>query len=368
MKIAIIYDWIDKWGGVERLLLALHEQYPDADWYTSYYDEEVAIWAKNLHIKTSFIQYLPAFIRNSRVLSLFLYPYAFESFDLSRYDVVISVTSSFAKSVITKPQTKHICYLLTPTRYLWGMTDDYLPQWQQVLFASFLRKLRKWDFIAAQRPDKIITLSKHVAERIKKYYKREADILYPPFDSDYWDNIKKSVSHHPEFISGSHYYLIVARAEPYKKIDLIIDLFNNRKDKLIIISTGSQLSQLKQKASVNISFKENLTDQQLAGYYIHAKALLIPQEEDFGYSSLEAQFFGCPVIAYGHSGVAETIDKTHNSKLVSHQTQTAFQDELERFEAIAYNGDSGKAINKAHFENFSKQKFINTLSSLITHV
>ncbi len=361
MKIAIVYDWIDKWGGVERLLLTLHEQYPDADWYTSYYDQKSAVWAKNLRIKTSFIQKLPAFIRNSRLLSFILYPYAFESFNLNEYDLVVSVTSSFAKGVITKPQTKHICYLLTPTRYLWGMTDVYLSKWKQIIFAPLLKKLRKWDYIAAQRPDVILTLSKHVANRCLNYYKREAKVVYPPFDIQYWDEIKKSI---PVIKERSDYYLVVSRLEYYKKVNLLIDLFNQRGDKLIIVGTGSQKLKLQQKANNNIFFKENLSDKELAQLYIRAKALIMPQEEDFGYVSLEAQFFGCPVIAYKESGVSETLDKTNDSRLVDTQSIASFQHELERFEAVAYNVDKRQRIHKEHFEQFSQSHFINTLLKL----
>ncbi len=361
MKIAIVYDWIDKWGGVERLLLTLHEQYPDADWYTSYYHPKTAIWAKNLRIKTSFIQKLPAFIRNSRLLSFILYPYAFESFNLNEYDLVISVTSSFAKGVITKPQTKHICYLLTPTRYLWGMTDEYLSVWKQILFAPILASLRKWDFIAAQRPDIMFTLSNHVAKRCVDYYKRKPTVLYPPFDMDYWNNLKKKINNQNQ---QPDYYLVVSRLEYYKKVELIVDLFNARQDKLVIVGSGTLKQHIKQKAHGNIVFKENVYDLQLAELYTNAKALIIPQEEDFGYVSLEAQFFGCPVIAYKESGVSETLDKTNNSRLVDTQTVAAFQHELERFEAVAYNVDKRQRIRKEHFEQFSQSHFINTLLKL----
>ena len=112
-KIAIVYDWLDKWGGVERVLLTLHEVFPTADFYTSYYDKNKARWAKDFHIKTSFLQKLPRFIREHRVMSLPLYPFAFESFNFSEYDCVISVTSSFAKGVVTRPETRHLCYLLS---------------------------------------------------------------------------------------------------------------------------------------------------------------------------------------------------------------------------------------------------------------
>ena len=211
MKVAIVYDWIDKCGGVERLLLVLHEMFPKADWYTSYYDKTGAPWAKNLNIHTSFIQKLPGFIRSSRVLSLLLYPYAFESFNFNGYDVVISVTSSFAKGVITKPGTKHICYMLTPTRYLWGMSDIYIKGWRRVIAAPVIEKLRKWDYIAAQRPDTIVSLSKAVAYRAETYYKRMSEVLYPPFDTGYWGKVKGGIKKPGSFIAEDDYYLVVSR-------------------------------------------------------------------------------------------------------------------------------------------------------------
>lgn len=365
MKIAIVYDWIDKWGGVERLLLALHEQFPEADWYTSYYDGKNASWAHKLRIKTSFLQRLPSFIRKSRVLSLILYPYAFESFDLSGYDIVISVTSSFAKGVITKPSTTHICYMLTPSRYLWGMTNDYLSTWQLIIMAPILSNLRKWDYIAAQRPDIILTLSKHVAKRISHYYHRTSEILYPPFDINYWTEIKTKLKDRKSKSTPSTYYLLVSRLEPYKKVDLLIETFKKRKDTLIIIGKGTKKTDLVENAPKNINFMDTITDQELAYLYAHAKALILPQEEDFGYVSLEAQFFDCPIITFKESGVVETIDKDHSHRLVTNQSASAFQEELERFEAVAYNVDRRKRVNSTHFEKFSKSNFINTLLSKI---
>jgi len=190
-KMAIVYDWIDKWGGVERILLTLHEVFPKADFYTSYYNSEKAPWARSLNIKTSFIQRLPNFIKNNRVLSFFLYPYAFEAFDFTDYDLIISVTSSFAKAIITKPKTVHINYLLTPTRYIWVSPKLYLNDLLfKIISAIFLDRLKKWDFIAAQRPDKIISISETVAKRCKKYYHRQSEIIYPGFDRKYWTEIR----------------------------------------------------------------------------------------------------------------------------------------------------------------------------------
>src|SRR3990167_1747574 len=242
-KIAVVYDWIDKWGGVERVLLTLQEMFPQAIFYTSYYDSGQAAWAKNLRIKTSFIQNFPSYIRKSRIACFPFYPYAFETFDFSNFDLVISVTSAFAKSIITKPGTRHICYLLTPTRYLWSHSKDYFgDKFINSVLSPYLANLRKWDFIAAQRPDKIISISSTVSERCQKYYQRESEVIYPPFDIDYWSKIKSEIqkmsfrpkwmnpsqptfeldSSTPKIIArndnGGKYYLIVSRLEPYKRV------------------------------------------------------------------------------------------------------------------------------------------------------
>ena len=196
-RIAIVYDWIDKWGGVERVLLTLHKMFPEAVFYTSYFDSVKAGWAKDLKIKTSFIQKLPDFIKKSRIASLPFYPFAFESFNFNEFDLVISVTSSFAKSIITQPKTKHVCYLLTPTRFLWSHKKDYLNnRLVSYLVHGYLEKTKKWDYVAAQRPDKIISISQAVADRCLKYYKRRSEVIYPPFNIDYWREIKSKIKRH----------------------------------------------------------------------------------------------------------------------------------------------------------------------------
>src|SRR3989338_7774346 len=191
MKTAIVYDWIDKWGGVERLLLTLSEIFPDADFYTSIYDPIKAPWAKDLNIKTSYMQRLPDKIKKNRILSIPFYPFAFENFNFNNYDLVISVTSSFAKGIITKPETKHICILLTPPRFLWLYSHLYIPADYQSLFWGYLQYLKKWDLAAANRPDKIISISKTVQKRTKKIYNRDSEVIYPPFDFSYWGKIKQ---------------------------------------------------------------------------------------------------------------------------------------------------------------------------------
>src|SRR3989338_8390229 len=186
MKVALVYDRVNKWGGAERVLLALHELFPDAPLYTSVYDRKKASWAdvfdpsagSGQGIKTSFLQKIPFSTRHELFAALM--PLAFESFSFDEYDLVISVTSEAAKGIITKPKTMHICYCLTPTRYLWSGYNDYFKNpYFRFISKPLVSYLRFWDKIAAQRPDAYIAISKEVQGRIKKYYGRESTVIYP---------------------------------------------------------------------------------------------------------------------------------------------------------------------------------------------
>ncbi|NTU72618.1 glycosyltransferase family 4 protein [Candidatus Roizmanbacteria bacterium] len=341
-KIAIVYDWIDKWGGVERVLLTLKDLYPEAVFYTSFYDAKKAPWATSLSIKTSFMQRLPRFIKSSRVLSALFFPFAFESFDLSDYDCVVSVCSAYSKGVITRPETHHVCYLLTPTRFLWFQRSLY--QIRGVfagLAAIFVRKQQEWDSIAAQRPDAYISISQCVAERCKTIYHRESEVVYPPFPLEYWESTLKNTSSYTSKVMmalrGEPFYLIVSRLEKYKRIDLVIEAFKHTNKRLVMVGTGTQKNSLNKKMSSNIMWIEHLEDRELVQLYSHAEALIMPQEEDFGYVALEAQLFGCPVIAYGKGGALETVKKDKTGLFFDEQSSTGISSAVARFEKVSYN-------------------------------
>lgn len=181
MRVAIVYDRVNKWGGAERVLLTLHEMFPSAPLYTSVYNPNSAAWAKVFpKIYTSFLQNFPL-AKSSHELYAVLMPLAFESFDFDKYDLVVSVTSEAAKGIITKPGTKHICYMLTPTRYLWSGYEVYFKNpILKFISKPVINYLRSWDKVAASRPDEIIAISTEVQKRIKKYYNRESKIIFPP--------------------------------------------------------------------------------------------------------------------------------------------------------------------------------------------
>lgn len=374
-KIAIVYDWIDKWGGVERILLDLHKMFPQAVFHTSYFDKAKAGWAKNLKIKTSFLQKFPDFIKKNRILSFIFYPFVFESFDFSGFDLVISVTSSFAKSVITKPGTQHICYLLTPTRYLWTHRRDYIKNKSiDYLIDGYLKLFENWDLTVSQRPDKIISISDTVKNRCLKYYKRESEVVYPGFDIKYWKNIKDQISKIKvtdkisKIFKNKKYFLVVSRLEQYKKVDLAIKAFNKLNKPLIIVGEGSQADKLKQIAGKKITFLAKLSDVELGNLYLNAQALIMPQEEDFGYVSLEAQFFGCPVIAYNKGGATETVIDKRTGIFFSQQRKISLIRAIERFNKIKYNLRNGiQQLGLKNIERFDKKKFEKKFIELVNN-
>jgi len=308
MKIAIIHDFITKLGGAEFVLKVLHKIYPEAPIYTLLYDNEGTkgeFSGSNYKIITSKLQKLPRFLRLHNKFLLSYYPRAIEEFDLSRYDVVISSSNSFAHGVITRPETLHITYCYSPMRYAWDWGHKYLNE-NNIGFGIFvglkIRKiisdLRIWDFLASRRTDQWVAISRTVAERIKKYYKKESVIIYPPVD------IKPFLDNH---FSPQDYYLIVSRLTPYKKIDLAIKAFNQLKIPLRIIGEGSDAKRLKKLAGANIHFSGWLRDKEKNKAFKQSKVFLFPGEDDFGITPVEAMASGRPICAYGAGGATETI-------------------------------------------------------------
>ncbi len=340
MKLAIVYDRVNKWGGAERVLLALHEIWPDAPLFTAVYDKKRAAWANVFEVHPSFLQHIP-FAKRHHELFPWLTPMAFESFDFSGYDVVLSVTSAEAKAVITKPGTIHICYCLTPTRYLWSGKEEYESQGVAGDVLRVMSKtLKTWDLVAASRPDRYIAISQRVADRIKKYYHRKVEkIIYPPVDIQTF-----------QVGEPGDYFLCVARLVPYKKVDAVIRAFNKLGWKLTIVGTGSQEDYLKRIAKKNIAFVGgNLTDTELAAYYQRCRAFVFGGEEDFGIVSLEAQACGKPVICPRKSGMAETVIEGKTGELFD----TDLAGALHKFEKKKYDS----VLCRSNAEKFSVSRF-----------
>jgi len=344
-KIAIVYDRVVKWGGAERLLLDINKIFPQADLFTSIYKPRSASWAKVFpQVKTSFLNRLPNFLKHHEFLAP-LMPLAFESFDFSNYDLVISVTSEFAKAIVTPPKTKHICILLTPTRYLWSHQKTYgLKGW-------LLKYLQKYDQVIAHRPDKIIAISHHVAKRCQKYYGLKPRVIYPPTHKFRTPGVH---------VQNSKYYLVVSRLVKYKKIDLAIKACQKLKRNLVIVGTGNQQKYLQSIANPQyITFYQNISDKKLAHLYKHCKALLMPQEEDLGLVALEAQSFGKPVITYSYSGAKELIKLNQTGFIFKTQSVNALSQSIKRLEKTTINPiDCINHAKKFSFEKFKKKLFL----------
>ncbi len=366
-KVALVYDRVNKWGGAERVLLALHQIFPDAPLYTSVYHPKKAEWAKVFDVRTSFLQKFPL-AKSHHELYAALMPLAFESFDFDEFDLVISVTSEAAKGIITKPETLHIYYCLTPTRYLWSGYEDYFKN-PILKFLSYpiVAYLRTWDKISAQRPDKIIAISKEVKTRIKKYYNRDSEIIYPPIEiatSDWQLATGKNVKKNKELIANqlaaSGYFLVVSRLVPYKKIDLAVKVFNKLNLPLKIVGKGSEENKLRDMANENIEFLGHLTDKELVKYYKGCQALIFPGKEDFGLTILEAQSFGKPVIAFAGGGALETITEGKTGIFFDSQSQKSLEEAIRKFMKKKFNpSDSIENARKFGFEEFKNKLLSN---------
>jgi glycosyltransferase involved in cell wall biosynthesis len=356
MKVALVYDRVNKWGGAERVLLALNKIFPEADLYTSVYNREKASWANKFSVKTSFLQSFP-FAKSSHELFASLMPIAFESFNFDKYDLVISVTSEAAKGIITKPKTLHICYCLTPTRYLWSGYNDYFRN----PFLRFFSKpavsyLKYWDKIASKRPDKYIAISTEVKNRIKKYYEQDCEIIFPPLQ------ILNPKSQIPNKLKGNDFFLLISRLVYYKRADLAIKAFNKLGLPLKIVGTGSQELGLKSIAKSNIEFLGDLTDEKLSFYYKNCRALIFPGLEDFGLTMVEAQSFGKPVIAFRGGGATDIVKEGITGEFFNEQTPESLIKSMEIFSSKSYNSK----LCKENARRFSFDKFEDQIKKFVS--
>lgn len=364
MKVALIYDRVNKIGGAERVLSVLHKMFPDAPLFTAVYNKKTAGWADIFVVKTTFLQHIPLAKTNHEYFA-WLAPLAFEGLNLDEYDLVISITSEYAKGIITKPKTIHICYCLTPTRYLWSGYETYFGSWWSRLISKpLIWYLRMWDKVAAQRPDYYIAISQTVRERIKKYYGREAEVVYPPATlAARAESLEVSNKETTKLqaLTSNNYFLIVSRLVPYKRIDIAVEAFNQLGWPLKIIGTGREFEKLKAMASPNIEFLQNLTDEALSSYYQDCTALIFPGEEDFGLAILEGQSFGKPVIAYRGGGALETVIEGKTGEFFAPQSSEALIKVLKDFNDKDYKKED--CIKNA--QKFSEERFKREFMMLI---
>lgn len=371
MKVALIHDHLAQAGGAEKVLKVLTEMFPEAPIYTLLYEKKNV--DKNFagrHIETSVIQRLPGGVKHYKWY-LFFMPMAVEFFDLRTFDLVISDASAFAKGVITSPDTLHICYCHTPTRYLWSDAHQYLNElkynkWMKKIISLTLGRLRLWDYAAAQRVDHFIANSATVQKRISKYYRRDSEIIYPPVETDKFKIADLSRQSRQE-----RYFLLGCRLAPYKRADIVVQAFKALGDgfNLKIFGDGLDLPRLRRLAggASNIEFLGRVDEDKKAELYANALAFINPQEEDFGITAVEAMAAGRPVLAYRRGGATETVIEDKTGLFFDEQTPAAVMALLRRFIADL---DSGrKTWNsrdiKEHAALYSVAEFKRQLSAFI---
>ena len=304
-------------------------------------------WFRDYDIRTTWLQKVPFATRLYKKM-LPLMPGAFEALDLSEYDLVLSSSSSCSKGVITRPDAVHICYCHTPIRYVWDFYYTYRANANPLVRAVMpgqMHKLRQWDKCAADRVDYFIANSRYIAQRIKKYYRRDSDVIYPCV------HINQS-----PFVEKEDFYLVVGRFTWYKRMDLAVAACTKLGRRLVVIGTGDEESRLKAMAGPTVEFKGGgLSDEEVRGYYLRAKAFLFPGEEDFGITPVEAQSAGTPVLAFGRGGACETVEDGRTGLLFHAQTVESLAECIEKFEA------EGVACSKeeirAHSLRFSEERF-----------
>ena len=302
IKIALVHDWLTGMRGGEKVLEIFCKLFPDAHLYTLLHNKgSVSSTIENMDIRTSFVQHLPLVKRKYRYY-LPIFPIAIKRFNLEDYDLVISSSHCVAKGVITGPDTLHICYCFTPMRYIWDVYDLYfgkersstITRWCVSLVLGYLRK---WDVESSKRVDKFVSISRYIEGRIKKYYGRSSDIIYPPADCSFFK----------PGTSSNNFYLMVTPLAPNKRVDIAVNAFNKLDLPLKIIGSGPEEKKLKKIAGKNIELLGWRSDEVVREHYINCKALVFPGVEDFGIVPLEAQACGKPVIAFGQGGVLDTI-------------------------------------------------------------
>lgn len=356
MRIAIVHDDLVQQGGAERLVEEMTKIWPEADVYTI----TAASWAKRVfpRLRTSFVGKIP-FSTNFLYKALFpWHPLAIESFNLNSYDVVLSSSARFALGVITQPKTKHICYLNSPGREFWEPWRYFSQSWQINLLAPFLSQLRLWSFTAAQRVDYFIANSENVRSQIGKYFRREAEVIYPFVDL--------TTLQTPEVCKPSvgQYLLVVSRLVRWKRLEVAIEACNKLRRRLVIVGDGPDRSRLQRLAGPTVTFLGRRSRQTVINYLHGCQALLHPQEEDFGIVPLEAMGAGKAVIAYRGGGALETVVEGKTGLFFWPQTGQALERVLATFQIEKFS----ETECRKRAADFSQEKFRDQLQSFVNKV
>lgn len=357
-KVALVHDWLTGQRGGEKVLEVLAEIFPKAPIYTLFHikgsqhpDIEKRV------IRSSFLQRMP-FLEKKYRSYLPLFPLAVEMFDLQDYDLVVSSSHCVAKGAIPAPDALHVCYIHSPMRYAWNLyfsyfSPDRLSPFSRWLIPPSIHRLRTWDAASAARVDRFVANSANVARRVGKYYRREADVIPPPVDTEFYKP--------DDTVPLADYHLIVSALAPYKRIDLAIEAFNKTGAPLKIVGTGPEYRILRKRAAANVTFLGAVDGTELRRLYRGAAAFLLPGEEDFGIATLEAQACGTPVIAYGRGGSLETVVPGETGILFEQPTVAGLLGALDKFRTFTCNREK----IRSNAMRFSRGKFKEGMTSYL---
>ncbi len=357
LRVALVHDWLITLGGADRVLLALHEIFPQAPVFVGLYDlSRLPEPFRRLDVRGTWLQRVPGAAHHHRLL-VPLMPLAFGRVDLRGYDVVVSSSHACAQGVSVPSNARHVCYCHTPMRYAWDLQNEYLaalPAVARPPARVALARLRRWDRAAAQRVDYFIANSHHVAGRIRRHYGREAAVIYPPVDTDFF-----TPAGDPQ-----EFYLAVSRLVPYKRLDVVVAAFNLLERPLVVVGDGPERRRLQAMAHPHVQFAGEVSETALRGYYRRCRALVFAGEEDFGIVPVEAQACGRPVIAYGRGGVLESVLPGITGFFFQEQTVDAVVAAVRASDAVEFD----RASIRHHAEQFSAHRFEDEVTAFLASV
>lgn len=358
-RVAIVCDWLTGIGGAERVVFELHRMYPDAPIYTSQYDPKALSGFEDADVRTTWLQRLPKALKKFLPL---LRAWTFSRLDLSDYDIVISSSGAEAKGVHTGKKTVHICYMHSPTHYYWIRHDEYLKRpgfpfglnWlARIGLKVLVGPLKRWDRHAAKQPDYIIANSTHTQAMIKRYYKRDSTVIFPPVETDRFRLPVKPPLRHGFVIAG--------RQTPYKRFDLAVEACSELKVPLIVIGTGPDHNRLKKLAGRSVTFLGQVDDNKVVEHFQSALGFIMPNMDDFGIVAVEAMAAGTPVIAYQKGGALDYVVPNKTGIFFEKQTLAQLRKALEQ--AVLKNFDN--AAIAEHAKQFSTQTFVKNIQQFI---
>jgi glycosyltransferase involved in cell wall biosynthesis len=357
VRVALVHDWLTGMRGGERVLEALVELFPDAPILTLVHDRgRVSPRLEARRPRVSFLQWLPLARRFYRQY-LPLFPVAIEQFDLDEVDLVVSSSHCAAKAVVAPGRARHLCYCYSPMRYAWDQFDAYfgparvgrVPSW---LLRRVMARLARWDRDTAARVDRFVAISRHVAGRIRRYYNREAAVVYPPVDTEFFC---------PDDSPPESFVLVVSALVPYKRIDVAIAACQAARTRLVIVGDGPERARLARLAGPETTFLGRRPADEVRALYRRAAALLHPAEEDFGLAPVEAQACGRPVVALARGGAAESVEDGVTGVLAEAPTPDAFAEALDRVRRVRFD----PAVIRERALRFSRPRFFEAIGRAV---